>query len=105
MYLSLFGNKEKLRIGLASVNGSSEGAGVRMLKRAASEVENQPALELPNASANSFVRRAHHRRCAREGLTVRHYALIIVELQGEDGKFDRARAAPHGITHGADAPS
>jgi hypothetical protein len=32
MYLSLFGNKEKLRIGLASVNGSSEGAGVRMLK-------------------------------------------------------------------------
>ena len=46
MYLSLFGNKEKLRIGLASVNGSSEGAGVRMLKRAASEVENQPALEL-----------------------------------------------------------
>jgi hypothetical protein len=46
MYLSLLGNKEKLRIGLASVNGSSEGAGVRMLKRAASEVENQPALEL-----------------------------------------------------------
>jgi hypothetical protein len=46
MYLSLFGNKEKLRIGLASVNGCSEGAGVRMLKRAASEVENQPALEL-----------------------------------------------------------
>src|SRR6185295_20126841 len=38
-------------------------------KGAASECENKPALELPNASADQFMRGAHHRRCAREGLT------------------------------------
>jgi len=32
------------------------------------EVWNKPALELPNASADRFMRGAHHRRCAREGL-------------------------------------
>ena len=50
MYLSLVGIKEAAnRIGF--VNGSSEGAGVRMLKRAASEIENQPALELSKTPA------------------------------------------------------
>ena len=46
-----------------------EGPGSDALKRAASKCENKPALELPNASAYRFVRGAHHRRCAREGLT------------------------------------
>ncbi len=48
-----------------------------MLNRAASEVENQPALELSKTPAPiRYVRGAHHRRCAREGLTVTHYALL-----------------------------
>src|SRR6185295_10990141 len=44
-------------------------------KGAASECENKPALELPNASADRFMRGAHHRRCAREGLTGAYDAL------------------------------
>src|SRR5690349_16258844 len=40
-----------------------------MLSKSGFDVCNKPALELPNASADRFVRGAHHRRCAREGLT------------------------------------
>ncbi len=49
-----------------------------MLYRAASEVEYQPALELSKTPALiRSMRGAHHRRCAREGLTVTYYALLV----------------------------
>ena len=40
-----------------------------LIKRAASECEIRPTLELSERPALLLVRRAHHRRCAREGLT------------------------------------
>src|SRR5260370_14975750 len=55
---------------MASVNGSSRRPEFGCSqKRAASEVEIGLLSNDPNAGANSFVRGAHHRRCAREGLT------------------------------------
>jgi hypothetical protein len=38
-------------------------------KRAASKCETSPLSNFQNASADRLVRGAHHRRCAREGLT------------------------------------
>jgi hypothetical protein len=52
-----------------------EGPGSDALKRAASKCETSLLSNYPNASANHFVRGAHHRRCAREGLTGRYDAL------------------------------
>jgi len=46
-----------------------EGPGSDALKRAASKCETSLLSNFPNASANRFMRGAHHRRCAREGLT------------------------------------
>ena len=40
-----------------------------MLKRAASKCETSQLSNFQNAGADRFVRGAHHRRCAREGLT------------------------------------
>jgi len=45
-----------------------EGPGSDALKKSGFEVWNKPTLELPNAGADRFMRGAHHRRCAREGL-------------------------------------
>ena len=46
-----------------------------LIKRAASECETKPTLELSKRPALTIVRRAHHRRCAREGLTGQYNAL------------------------------
>jgi hypothetical protein len=51
-----------------------------MLKRAASEVEISLLSNYPNANANFFLRGAHHRRCAREGLTGDYDAVIMGEV-------------------------
>jgi hypothetical protein len=68
---------------MASVNGSSRRTEFGCSqKRAASEVEIGLLSNDPNAGANSFVRGAHHRRCAREGLTCIMMPYIGVQLQG-----------------------
>ena len=69
--------KKKLRIGLASVNGSSRRTVFGMLLIERLHSLNQPALEYPNAGADRFMRGAHHRRCAREGLTEEYDALTV----------------------------
>ena len=91
MYLSLiFGNKEKLRIGLASVNGSSEGAGVRMLKRAASEVENQPALELSKRQRLLIYARGASPSMRERRINRKSLCTIKGSVARRGGKGDRA---------------
>ena len=59
---------------------AGEGPGSDALKRAASKCETSLLSNYPNASADRFVRGAHHRRCAREGLTGRYDALYVGQV-------------------------
>src|SRR5260370_13424673 len=75
--------KRSCEIGLASVNGSSRRAGFGCSRERLRSLKSACSRTIQNASANRFVRGAHHRRCAREGLTVSHYGLLRGKSQGE----------------------
>src|ERR1044071_3881970 len=61
-----------------------------LIKRAASECETRPTLELSERPALIIVRRAHHRRCAREGLTGRYDASQSGWMQGGGEEFRKS---------------
>src|SRR5215203_3872612 len=74
MYLSPLGMMRSCESDLLRSNGRSEGPVFECSKERLLKLKT-PALEpSKNASAKSYTRGAHHRRCAREGLTVRNYA-------------------------------
>src|SRR6185295_2334434 len=98
MYLSPDGDNRICESDWLRSNGRSEGP-VFGCSASASELKSACSRTIQNASANCLLRGAHHRRCAREGLTVVDYALLKANWQADMGLPVKWQFAVEALRH------